>query len=128
MIASPPIGWPLLPRPDAAGELRWPSLERSVADQIRVILLTRPGDQLMRPRFGAGLENFLQESNTLTTRRRIHDLITSSLSRWESRILVDAVTVDEVPGEPARVRVEILYRLRRTGAPRRAGLTFDLGA
>lgn len=128
MIPRHPIGWPLLPLPDAAGELHWPTLERSVADQIRVILMTRPGEQLMRAAFGGGLENQLHEPNTLTTRRRIHDLITSSLGRWEQRILLDDVTVDEVPGEPARVRVEISYRLRRTGAPRRAGLTLDLGA
>lgn len=128
MIPRPPIGWPLLPLPDKNGELHWPSLEHSVANQIRVILMTRPGEQLMRPDFGAGLENYLQEPNTMTTRRRIHDRITSSLNRWESRILVDAVAVDEVPGEPSRVRVDIMYRLRRTGAARRTGLTLDLGA
>lgn len=128
MISPPPIGWLFLPLPDAAGQLNWPSLERSVADQIRVILMTRPGEQLMRSGFGAGLENYLHEPNTLNTRRRIHDLITSSLGRWEQRIIVDDVAVDEVPDEPARVRVEISYRLRRTGATRRTGLTLDLGA
>jgi len=128
MIPLPPISWPLLPLPDAAGQLAWPLLERSVADQIRVILMTRPGEQLMRSGFGAGLENFLHEPNTLNTRRRLHDLIVSSLNRWEQRILVDDVAVDEVPNEPARVRVEISYRLRRTGATRRTGLTLDLGA
>lgn len=128
MTPRQPIGWPFLPLPDAAGALHWPTLERSVADQIRVILMTRPGEQLMRSTYGGGLENQLHEPNTLTTRRRIHDLIASSLSRWEQRILVDDVAVDEVPGEPGRVRVEIAYRLRRTGAARRAGLTLDLGA
>lgn len=128
MIPSPPIGWPLLPLPDEAGRLNWPALERSVADQIRVILMTRPGEQLMRPGFGAGLENYVHEPNTLNTRRRIRDLVVSSLNRWEQRILVDDVAVDEVPSEPARVRVEISYRLRRTGATRRTGLTLDLGA
>ncbi|HEY6168304.1 MAG TPA: GPW/gp25 family protein [Verrucomicrobiae bacterium] len=128
MIPAPPIGWPLLPSPDDDGQLAWPALERSVADQIRVILLTRPGEQLMRPGFGAGLENFLHEPNTLNTRRRIHDLILSALKRWEKRILLDDVAVNEVRGEPARVRVEICYRLRRTGAAGRTGITLDLGA
>ena len=128
MISPPPIGWPLLPLPDSAGQLGWPTLERSVADQIRVILLTRPGEQLRRPGFGAGLENFLHEPNTLNTRRRIQDLLTSSLTRWEKRLLLDDVAVNEVPGEPARVRVEIAYRLRRTGAAGRTGITLDLGA
>ena len=57
MIAAPPLGWPLLPLPDEHGQLSWPALEQSVAQQIRVILQTRPGAQLMRPAWGAGATN-----------------------------------------------------------------------
>jgi phage baseplate assembly protein W len=127
MIAAPPLGWPLLPLPDENGRLSWPTLEQSVAQQIRVILQTRPGEQLMRPAWGAGLENFLHEPNTLTTHRRIRDLLTTSLARWEQRIVVDDVAVAPVAGQPGQVRVEIAYRLRRTGAGSRLGLTLDLG-
>jgi phage baseplate assembly protein W len=123
-----PINWPLFTVPDANGELRYPSLEASVRQAIRIILSTRPGEQLMRPEFGAGLEDFVHESNTLTTRRRIYDRITEALARWESRILLDRVDVAEVSGQPTQVRVEILYRLRRTGAPQQMGLTMDLEA
>ena len=123
-----PINWPLFAVPDANGELHYPSLEASVRQAIRIILSTRPGEQLMRPEFGAGLEDFVHEPNTLTTRRRIYDRITEALARWESRILLDRVDVSEVAGQPTQVRVEILYRLRRTGAPQQMGLTMDLEA
>jgi uncharacterized protein len=122
---SEPIGFPLLALPDDDGCLAWPSLERSVAEQIRVILLTRPGELLMHAEYGAGLANFLHEPNTLTTQRRIRDAISASLTRWEKRIVVDDVGVAEVPGEPARLRVDIAYRLRRTGAAKRTGLTLE---
>jgi phage baseplate assembly protein W len=128
MSTSPLLGWPLLPLPDANGQLHWPSLEQSVAQQIRVILQTRPGEQLMRPAFGAGLENFLHEPNTLTTHRRIRDLITTSLARSEQRIVVDDISVTTPDDQPGQVRVEIAYRLRRTGAANRLGLTLDLAA
>ena len=128
MSLIPPIGWPLLPLPDEGGQLSWPTLEQSVAQQIRVILQTRPGEQLMRPNWGAGLENFLHEPNTLTTHRRIRDLVASSLSRWETRILVDDIAVAAPADQPGQVRVEIAYRLRRTGVSQRLGLTLDLGA
>ncbi len=127
MTAAPLLGWPLLPLPDAGGQLAWPTLEQSVAQQIRVILQTRPGEQLMRPTWGAGLENFLHEPNTLTTHRRIRDLVSSSLARWEQRILVDDIAVSSPADAPGQVRVEIAYRLRRTGAASRLGLTLDLG-
>lgn len=122
------IGWPLLPLPDSNGRLNYPTLEESVRQSIRVILSTRPGEQLMRPTFGAGLEKFLHDQNTLTTRRRVRDLVMESLERWERRISVDRVEVREVPDEPTKIRVEVAYRLRRTGAPQQLGLTMELEA
>lgn len=122
-----PIGWPLLPVPDANGQLHYPSLAQSVRELIQVLLSTRPGEQLMRPGFGAGLENLLTESNTVATRSRIKDLIDDALKRWEPRIVIDGIAVDPVSdaatGVADGVRVEIAYRHKRTGAPARVGLT-----
>ena len=118
-----PIGWPLLPVPGDDGALGFPPLAQSVRESIQVILSTRPGEQLMRPQFGGGLENLLTEPNTVATRSRIQDAIADSLARWEPRILVDSIAVDTVPGDAGAVRVEIAYRLKRTGTPARVGLT-----
>jgi uncharacterized protein len=125
-IPPPPLGWPLLPVPDANGELHYPSLEASVRQQIRVVLQTTPGEQLMRPDFGAGLEQFLHQPNTIETRRRIRDRIQDSLTRWEPRILLDRVEVEEVAGAPTEIRAEIQYRLRRNGAGQRLGVTIEV--
>lgn len=122
-----PIGWPLLPVPDANGQLNYPSLAQSVRELIQVLLSTRPGEQLMRPGFGAGLENLLTEPNTVSTRSRIKDLIDDALKRWETRIVVDGIAVDPVSdaasGVADGVRVEIAYRHKRNGTPARVGLT-----
>ncbi|HVH30680.1 MAG TPA: GPW/gp25 family protein [bacterium] len=123
-----PVSWPLLPRPDADGRLRFPSLEASVRQLIEVILLTRPGEQLMRPQYGVGLENFVHEENTLTTRGRIREAVAEGLARWERRITVDRIDVWEVPDQSTAIRVEIAYRLRRTGAVRQLNLGMPLGA
>ncbi len=121
-----PIGFPLLAVPDANGQINYPSLESSVRQSIQVILQTRPGEQLMHPDFGAGLQTFLQESNTLVTRRRLHDRITDSLTRWEPRILLDRVEVETVPDQPSHLRIEVWYRLQRTGVAQHLGLTMQL--
>jgi len=120
------IGWPLLPLPDQHGRLAWPELASSVRDGIRVILSTRPGEQLMRPEFGGGLDRLLHEPNTVATRRDMRDLVRESLARWERRILLDAVEVWEVEGAPSQVRVEIAYRLARTGESGAMNVTVDL--
>lgn len=125
-LPRPLIGWPLLAVPDADGELSWPDLEASVRHSIRVILSTRPGEQLMRPQFGAGLDRLLHEPNNLATRRRVRELVMTSLARWERRIRVDRVEVLEVPGKPGELRVEIAYRLTRTGAASAIAVTVAL--
>lgn len=125
-LPRPLLGWPLLPLPDEHGQLSWPTLEASVRELIRVVLSTRPGEQLMRPDFGAGLELLLHEPNTLATRRRIRDLVQEALARWERRIVLDRIEVREVEDEPDHVRVEIGYRLARSGAPGAMALTVQL--
>ncbi len=127
-IVRPLLGWPLLPLPDAQGVIAWPDLEQSVRDSIRILLSTRPGEQLMRPDFGAGLDRLLHEPNVLATRRQIRDLVQYAIARWERRVLLDRVEVWEVPDEPSHVRVEIAYRLARTGAPGAMNVTLQLEA
>ncbi len=121
-----PINWPLLGLPDSKGRLSYPSLDESVRQSIKIILQTCPGERLMRPGYGAGLERYLHEPNTLTTRRQIRDLITASLERWEPRILLDRVDVWEVEERPDTVRIEIVYRLRRTNRAQQMGITLEL--
>jgi phage baseplate assembly protein W len=127
-MSHEPLGWPLLPLPDADGLLSWPDLESSVSQQLRVLLQTRPGEQLMQPAFGAGLENLLEEPDTLETRRRLRDLILNSISAWENRVQLQEVTIEGVPGSPGKLRAEITYRIRYTGTYRRTGLTLELRA
>lgn len=125
-LPAAPIGWPLMPVPDAHGQLRYPGLEESVRQSIRIILSTRPGEQLMRSQFGAGLDRLLHQPNTLTTRRRIRDLVEAALARWEPRINLTRVEVVETAEQPTHVRVEIDYQLKRTGANERMGFTLAL--
>lgn len=121
-----PVNWPLLGLPDSEGRLSYPSLEESVRQSIKIILQTSPGERLMRPGFGGSLERYLHEPNTLTTRRQIRDMITTSLTRWEQRILLDRVDVWEVEEHPDTVRIEIVYRLRRNNRAQQMGITLNL--
>ncbi len=125
-VLTNPTTWPLLPVPDEQGQLHYPGLSESVRQSIEVILRTRPGEQLMRPNFGGGLENFLQQSNNLTTRRRIQAAITDSLNLWEKRILLHRVDVEEVLEQPTHLRIEIVYQIKRSGLMQQLGLTMEM--
>lgn len=126
-LFAPPIGWPLLPTADD-GSLQYPDLDESIRQSIKIILLTRQGEQLMRPNFGAGLNQFLHEPNTLITRRRIRDAVQTSLLRWEPRIVLTRVDVWEVEQTPDSLRVEIVYQIKRTAVMKSMMLTFNLAS
>ncbi len=121
-----PITWPLFPLPDEDGQLAFPHLAESIRQNLQVILSTRPGEQLMRPEYGAGLVDFIGESNNVTTRRRIYDRVTQGIERWETRVEVSRVEVDTPPGKSGQLRVEVAYRIRRTGELRSLGVNLDL--
>ena len=122
---KPPIGWPFIPNL-VDGSLNYPDLEDSIHQSIKIILLTRQGEQLMRPDFGAGLNQFLHEANTLVTRRRIRDAVQTSLIRWEPRIEIQRVDVWEIEQQADGLRVEIVYQIKRTAAVKSMMLTLNL--
>jgi len=126
-IPSEPLGWPLLPVPEN-GTLYYPTLENSIKQYIQIILLTRPGEQLMRPRFGAGLSQFLHQPNTLETRRQIQNTVFASLIEWEKRIVVIRVEVWEDEDSPDAVRIEIVFRIKRTGEQMTKTVKLNLGS
>ncbi len=120
-------GWPLLLVPDEDGRLAWPDPLISVRQMIEVILRTAPGEQLMRPRFGAGTAAMLHSPNDLTARAQMHDVIVTALKLYEPRIVADRVDVD--PGsDPREVLVTIAYRLVLTGESRTLQASIPVGA
>ena len=121
-----PVSWPFLPKPQA-GSLLYPSLQQSVTDAIRIILTTCPGEQLMRPRYGAGLQTFLDDGNSVTLRRQIQNAILANLQSYENRIVVDAVNVDPVPNDNSAVLIQIHYRVLRTNTAQQFGVQLQVG-
>ncbi len=126
-IPNPSLGWPLLPVPEQ-GTLFYPTLENSIKQYIRIVLLTQPGEQLMRPHFGAGLSQFLHQSNTLETRQQIQDTVLTALREWEMRIVVDRVDVWGDEDKPDTVRIEIAYRIKRSGEQITTTVKLNLGS
>jgi uncharacterized protein len=114
------------PRVDADGRLAWSAGDENVRESLRVILLTEPGERLMREDFGCGLRQFLFEPNTVTTRTLIQDRIVRAIGRWESRVQIDDVSVDADPADARVINVSIVYRLVATQATGRLGMSLQL--
>jgi hypothetical protein len=113
------------PRVGPDGRLAWSSGEDNVRESIRLILLTMPGERLMREQFGCGIRHFLFEPNTVTTRQLLRERIIQALRRWEPRVGVQDVTVEPVPEHPRLAVVTITFRLIATQALESLNLTLE---
>jgi phage baseplate assembly protein W len=113
------------PRVGADGRLAWSSGEDNVRESIRLILLTDPGERLMRETFGCGIRQFLFEPNTVTTRQLLCQRIIQAIGRWEPRVLVQEVAVDADPDDQRVAAVTILFHLVATRALERLDMTLE---
>lgn len=116
-LPGQPIGFPLLPVPDASGTLRWPTLDRSVRDTIRAILMTRQGEWLLARKRGVGLADYLHQPNSAETRRKLHESIVQEVRLLEKRIKLDAVELAPAGERGEEIAITIRYRIKRSGAP-----------
>ena len=114
------------PRIGADGRLAWSADEDNVRESIRIVLLTEPGERVMREEFGCGLKRFLFEPNTTTTRELIRERIIQAITRWEPRVTLQDVIVAADADNVRLAQISVLFRLVATQAPGRLGLTLQL--
>ena len=114
----PPIGWPLLSLPDDNGQLDYPDLAESVRQTIRAILLTRPGEQLMRPDFGAGLNRIVFDTLDELTITALEFRVSQALRRdVGDELVIDSVDFETRP-ESGELVLSLSFRRREDQKPR----------
>ncbi len=89
----------------------WIAGSDAVAQALRSVLLTEPGERVGRPTYGVGLRRFLFASNTLATRAAIRQTVVDAIARDERRVNLDDVEVVADTAEPTLLRIEVRYRL-----------------
>ena len=79
--ALTPTGWPL-GRPDDSGRFAFARGEDALREALWNLLLTSPGERLMRPEFGGGLRAFLDQPNTESTRQLMAIAVRLAIARF----------------------------------------------
>jgi phage baseplate assembly protein W len=96
-----------------------------VRDLIAQVLLTAPGERVMRPDFGAGLLQLVFEPNSVAVAATAQMLVQSSLQQHLSHLIaVDAVRIGNDDGA---LRVDVDYRLLRDGSAASAAIDIPGG-
>jgi Bacteriophage baseplate protein W len=89
-----------------------------IRDLIEQVLLTSPGERVMRPDFGAGLLALVFEPNSATLAAATQFLVQSGLQQHLSNLIaVTAVTVENVD---AALQVTVRYTVLADGSARQA--------
>ncbi len=106
-------GWAHPVAGDGQGGLAMAEYEQDIAQALRIILDTEPGERVMRPDFGAGLRGLLFEPINTSTLALAQHRALRALILWEPRI--DQIGV-EVKAEPhlGILRISVRYRVRST--------------
>lgn len=110
------IGWAFPSQIDADGTIAEAVYEEDIHQAIRIILGTNPGERVMRPDFGAGLNAFVFETVNTTIMERLKNRVREALIDWEPRIDVEGVKIRSAPSERNKLLVDINYRIRATNA------------
>jgi phage baseplate assembly protein W len=107
-------GWAFPLAVDSNGGIALVSREREIAEAIRLILSTTPGERPMRPDFGCRIQDFILDPADGTTAAAISAEVTEALTRWEHRIDVEDVGVMFTAENPNVLYIDIHYRMKQT--------------
>jgi phage baseplate assembly protein W len=106
------VGWNFPPEVDSDGSMQLTEYEEDVQQAILIILGTNPGERVMRPDFGAGLNEFVFEPVTPATMHAVQVRVQEALVDWEPRITVLQVNVTTDPVQMNCLLIDINYQIR----------------
>lgn len=117
-------GWRFPINVDARGRLTWSEGADRIRDAIWIVLRTALGERVMRPTFGAGVDEYVFQNNSPVVRADLAAAAKDALVKWEPRIELVAVRVDTAETDPEhrlessaldnQVLVTVDYRIRAT--------------
>jgi uncharacterized protein len=108
-------GWAMPVRLDSrTGTVESSEYEEDIRQSVRIILETARGERVMRPDFGCGIHELVFTAVDSTAIQRIRSEVEDALRRYEARVDVLGVTVDEDAAGEGMLLVELEYRVRKT--------------
>ena len=107
-------GWAFPLRLDSTGAFALSGGDDDVAESIRLILGTSPGERPLRPEFGCPIHELIFDTVDAALSGRVGALVEAALTRWEPRIEVLGVHASPDPVAPHVLRIGVDYRISAT--------------
>ena len=110
------ISFPM--RVDQSGAISLTAGADDIDASLRMVLITAPGERLMRPKFGCRIWDLLFEPVNANTIGLMAEAVRDAVSQWEPRVTLDDVEIDPDPRDHSRVLINLKYRVRLTNDKR----------
>ncbi|MDQ2584403.1 baseplate protein [Saccharothrix yanglingensis] len=92
--------------------------DQEIAEAIRLVLGTAPGERPMRPEFGCGIHEHVFAAADGTTAGHVAREVRAALERWEPRVEVDEVAVAFDSVDVGTLYIDVRYTVRTTNDQR----------
>ncbi len=116
-------GWSFPPNFDKQNKaVEMVSDEQDIKESLMILLTTQLGERVMNHEYGAGMEEMIFEPLTTNLKTYMTDLIEKAVLRYEPRVDVDAVEMDDLGGFEGKVIITLHFIIRATNS--RANVVF----
>lgn len=88
--------------------------EDDIRDSLRILLSTRPGERIMQPAYGCGIQAMVYESINESTVTEIKDVIERAVLFFEPRITLESIDVDSENVHEGMLNIQLNYTIRTT--------------
>ena len=99
---------------DPRGGIALATGTHDIEQAIRIILMTAPGERVMRPEFGCRIHELVFAPHDAATESLAAYYVQVALERWEPRIELREVEVVTDPARDGVLLVEIKYEVKDT--------------
>lgn len=109
MAAGISVKLPLVLDP-SNGYLMNTSIEETTSQNLKMLILTAPGERVMDSKFGVGLRNFIFAQNTPQTKAQISSTIQSQIAKYMNFLQILKIDIKDFSDNAISIFVE--YRIK----------------
>lgn len=92
------------------GYLMNTSIEETTSQNLKMLILTAPGERVMDSKFGVGLRNFIFAQNTPQTKAQISSTIQSQIAKYMNFLQILKIDIKDFSDNAISISVE--YRIK----------------
>lgn len=109
-------GWKFPISIDDNGNFALVSEDEDIKEAILIILNTSPGERLMRPEFGCGINNYVFSVINNSNLKLIEEEVEKALILYEPRILLEDIQVSVDESKGSKLIISIDYSVKSSNS------------